>query len=192
MAIWPRLLLREAYPSWSSGESKVRPLFEETLGRGVNLPWSTVPARGWARVRRDRVPCVDGALTGVAPNRPLQLCADGGYQLRLGVLGVPLIMVPDTYPTAILQILARSDSSVRPCLCLQPSRLQRRRRPALQPSSAAAVQRFSCSAPPPSLSLSLAPSSSPPLHLQASYEEEARSATISSPCQNPSSSSKAS
>jgi hypothetical protein len=26
----------------------------------------------------------------------LQLCADGGYQLRLGVLGVPLIMVPDT------------------------------------------------------------------------------------------------
>jgi hypothetical protein len=27
----------------------------------------------------------------------LQLCADGGYQLRLGVLGVPLIMVPDRY-----------------------------------------------------------------------------------------------
>jgi hypothetical protein len=55
-AIWPRLLLREAYPSWASGESKVRPLLEETLGRGVNLPWSSVPARGWARVRRDRVP----------------------------------------------------------------------------------------------------------------------------------------
>jgi hypothetical protein len=34
----------------------VRPLLEETLGRGVNLPWSTVPARGWARARRDRVP----------------------------------------------------------------------------------------------------------------------------------------
>jgi hypothetical protein len=34
-------------------------------------------------------------LTGIAPIRPLQLCADGGYQLRLGVLGVPLIMVPD-------------------------------------------------------------------------------------------------
>jgi hypothetical protein len=27
----------------------------------------------------------------------LQLCADGGYQLRLGVLGVPLIMVPDRW-----------------------------------------------------------------------------------------------
>jgi hypothetical protein len=97
VAIWPRLLLREACLSWASGESKVRPLFEETLGRGVNLPWSTVPARGWVRVRRDRVPCVDGALTGIAPIRPLQLCADGGYQLRLRVLGVPLIMVPDSF-----------------------------------------------------------------------------------------------
>jgi hypothetical protein len=40
---------------------------------------------------------VDGALTEIAPIRPLQLCADGGYQLRLGALGVPLITVPDTY-----------------------------------------------------------------------------------------------
>jgi hypothetical protein len=100
VAIRPRLLLREACPSWALGESKVRPLLEETLGRGVNLPWSTVPARGWARARRDRVPRVDGALTGIAPIRPLQLCADGGYQLRLGVLGVPLIMVPDSSPRA--------------------------------------------------------------------------------------------
>jgi hypothetical protein len=45
-AIWPRLLLREACPNRASGESKVRPLLEETLGRGANLPWSTVPARG--------------------------------------------------------------------------------------------------------------------------------------------------
>jgi hypothetical protein len=38
----------------------------------------------------------------------LQLCADGGYQLRLGVLGVPLIMVPDTPihpPLGDIQIL---------------------------------------------------------------------------------------
>jgi hypothetical protein len=55
VAIRPRLLLREACPSWASGESKVCPLLEETLGRGVNLLWSTVPARGWARARRDRV-----------------------------------------------------------------------------------------------------------------------------------------
>jgi hypothetical protein len=99
-AIWPRLLLREAYSSWASGELKVRPLLEETLGRGVNLPWSSVPARGWARARRDRVPRVGGALTGIAPIRPLQLRADGGYQLRLGALGVPLITVPDSSPRA--------------------------------------------------------------------------------------------
>jgi hypothetical protein len=55
-AIWLRLLLREACLNWASGESKVRPLLEETLGRGMNLPWSTVPSRGWARARRDRVP----------------------------------------------------------------------------------------------------------------------------------------
>jgi hypothetical protein len=105
VAIWPRLLLREACPSWASGELKVCPLFEETLGRDVNLPWSIVPARGWARVRRDRVPCADGALTGIAPIRPLQLCADGGYRMRLGVLGVPLIMVPDSSPRASKGVL---------------------------------------------------------------------------------------
>jgi hypothetical protein len=55
-AIWPRLLLREACPSRALGESKVHPLLEETLGRGVNPPWSSVLAQGWARARRDRVP----------------------------------------------------------------------------------------------------------------------------------------
>jgi hypothetical protein len=56
VAIWPRLLLREACPSWASGESKVCPLLEGTLGRDVNSPGSAVFARGWARARRDRVP----------------------------------------------------------------------------------------------------------------------------------------
>jgi hypothetical protein len=51
-------------------------------------------------MRRYRVPLVDGALTGIAPIRPLQLCADGGYQLRLGALGVSLITVPDSSPRA--------------------------------------------------------------------------------------------
>jgi hypothetical protein len=40
---------------------------------------------------------VGGALTCIAPIGPLQLCADGGYQPSLGVLVVPLIMVPDRY-----------------------------------------------------------------------------------------------
>jgi hypothetical protein len=56
VAIWPRLLLREACPSWASGESKVRPLLEGTLRRDVNPPGSAVFARGRARARRDRVP----------------------------------------------------------------------------------------------------------------------------------------
>ena len=44
MVIWPRLLLREA---WASGEPKVRPLLEGTLGRDVNPPGSAAFARGW-------------------------------------------------------------------------------------------------------------------------------------------------
>jgi hypothetical protein len=51
-----------------------------------------------------------GPLSGpsldlITPIRPLQLCADGGYQLRLGVLGVPLIMVPDSSPRASKGVL---------------------------------------------------------------------------------------
>jgi hypothetical protein len=44
-------------------------------------------------------------MTLIAPIRLLQLCADGGYQLRLGVLGVPLIMVPDSSPRASKGVL---------------------------------------------------------------------------------------
>jgi hypothetical protein len=44
-------------------------------------------------------------LTCIAPIRPLQLCADGGYQPSLGVLGVPLIMVPDSSPRASKGVL---------------------------------------------------------------------------------------
>jgi hypothetical protein len=56
VAIRPRLLLREACLSWASGEAKACPSLEGTVGRGVNLPGSAVPARGRARARRDRVP----------------------------------------------------------------------------------------------------------------------------------------
>jgi hypothetical protein len=45
------------------------------------------------------------SLDLIALIRPLQLCADGGYQLRLGVLGVPLIMVPDSSPRASKGVL---------------------------------------------------------------------------------------
>jgi hypothetical protein len=73
----------------------VRPLLEEALGRGVNPPGSIVPARGWARARRDRAPRVDGALTCIVPIRPLQLVLMVVTSRVLGVLGVPLVMVPD-------------------------------------------------------------------------------------------------
>jgi hypothetical protein len=45
-AIWPRLLLDEACPSWASSESRVHPPPEEALRRGVNSSGTTVPARG--------------------------------------------------------------------------------------------------------------------------------------------------
>jgi hypothetical protein len=53
VAIWPRLLHRE---DWASGEPKVCPSLEGALGRDVNAPGSAAFVRGWARVRRDRVP----------------------------------------------------------------------------------------------------------------------------------------
>jgi hypothetical protein len=62
-AIWSRLLLDEACPSWASGMPRVRPLPEEALRRDVTSSGTTVLARGWARARRDRVPWVDEALT---------------------------------------------------------------------------------------------------------------------------------
>jgi hypothetical protein len=54
-AVWPRLLLDEACPSWASGEPRVRSLPEETLGRGVNSLGTTVLARGRGRARRDEI-----------------------------------------------------------------------------------------------------------------------------------------
>jgi hypothetical protein len=50
-------------------------------------------------------PLSGSSLDLIVPIRPLQLCADGGYQLRLGVLGVPLIMVPDSSPRASKGVL---------------------------------------------------------------------------------------
>jgi hypothetical protein len=55
-AIWPRSLYEKVGSSFASGEPGVRPLPEGTLGRAVNPFGTIVLARGWARVRRDRVP----------------------------------------------------------------------------------------------------------------------------------------
>jgi hypothetical protein len=50
------------------------------------------------------------SLDLIAPIRPSQLCADGGYQLRLGVLGVPLIMVPDKCRPSLVEQLGVTDT----------------------------------------------------------------------------------
>jgi hypothetical protein len=84
-------------PSWASGKPRVRPLPEEALGRGVNLPGTVVPARGRARTRRDRVP---KASTLNRANRSFMACSEDVFQPCLGVLGVPLITVPDSSPRA--------------------------------------------------------------------------------------------
>jgi hypothetical protein len=94
VATWPRLLLGE---DWASGEPKVCPLLgggprARRKSSGVGCPCPRLGS-GEARSCPLSVPILDS----IAPIRPLQLCADGGYQLRLGVLRVPLIMVPDKY-----------------------------------------------------------------------------------------------
>jgi hypothetical protein len=54
---WRGDLAKVASPrSLGSGEPKVHPLHEGTLGRDVNPPRSAAFAQGWARARRDRVP----------------------------------------------------------------------------------------------------------------------------------------
>jgi hypothetical protein len=45
-----KVLHCEACPSWASGESRVRPLLEEALGRGVNSPGLLfLPEAGFGR-----------------------------------------------------------------------------------------------------------------------------------------------
>jgi hypothetical protein len=97
---WPRLLLCEACPSWASGESEVRPLLEEALGRGVNLLGLLfLPEAGLGRGE-----IVSLERTELCPMlRPSGFC---NFVLMvftsrvLRVLGVPLIMVPDSSPRA--------------------------------------------------------------------------------------------
>jgi hypothetical protein len=93
-AIWPRLLHNEACPSWASSELRARPLLEEALGRGVNSPGLLFPPE--AELGRGEIASLE--YTKPWPElRPSvsAACADGGYQPCLGVLGVPLITVPD-------------------------------------------------------------------------------------------------
>jgi hypothetical protein len=71
-------------------------LLGEALGRGVNPPGSTVPARGWAQGEARSCPLSGRSLDLNCAHQAFAACADGDYQPSLGVLGVPLIMVADT------------------------------------------------------------------------------------------------
>jgi hypothetical protein len=85
--MWPRLLLGE---DWASGELTVCPLLEggpraRRRFSGVGLP---CPRLGSGEARS--CPLSGPILDLIAPIRPLQLCADGGYQLRFrGLEGTP-------------------------------------------------------------------------------------------------------
>jgi hypothetical protein len=73
----------------------VRLLPEEALGRGVNQSGTTVPARGRGWARMSLHPLVDEALTRTTLYQLFMVCSEDVFQSRLGVLGVPLITVPD-------------------------------------------------------------------------------------------------
>jgi hypothetical protein len=77
-AIWPRSLHDKVCPSWASGEPRVRLLTEGTLGQGVNPSETTVPARGWARMRSR--PLVDETLTRTALYQPCMVCSEDVFQ----------------------------------------------------------------------------------------------------------------
>jgi hypothetical protein len=86
VATWPGLLLGEG---WASGEPEVCSSLEGGLGRDVDPPGSAALAE--AGLRRGVIESFEWTDPDlVAPMRPLQLCADGGYQLRIRSLeGTP-------------------------------------------------------------------------------------------------------
>jgi hypothetical protein len=86
VASWQRLGLGRAEGVSVAGEGPRA----RRKSSGVGCP---CPRLGSGEARS--CPLSEPSLDLIAPIRPLQLCADGGYQLRLGFLGVPLIIVPD-------------------------------------------------------------------------------------------------
>jgi hypothetical protein len=92
VAIWPRLLLGE---DWASGEPKACPLLEggpraRRGSSGVGFP---CPRLGSGEARS--CPLSGPSLDLNRTHQAFAALCWWGYQLRLGVLGVPLIMVPD-------------------------------------------------------------------------------------------------
>jgi hypothetical protein len=112
------------------GRVEGAPVAEKALGRGVNSPGTIVPARGWARARRDRVPWADEALTWIVP---ISLCSLRWWWLPAEFRSVADIPNYGTRQIAIrllclsyaflLQLIAsrlKSDERLVFCWCCQP------------------------------------------------------------------------
>jgi hypothetical protein len=100
-AIWPRLLLDEACPSWASGVPRVCPL---PLGgpharRNFIRDYSSRPRLGSGEARSR--PLGSRSLDLNRTHQSLRFVLMVVYQPCLGVLGVPLIMVPDIWATRL-------------------------------------------------------------------------------------------
>jgi hypothetical protein len=85
--MWPRLLLGE---DWASGEPIVCSLLEGGPRARRRFPGVGFPCPRLGSGEARSCPLNGPILDLIAPIRPLQLCADGGYQLRFrGLEGTP-------------------------------------------------------------------------------------------------------
>jgi hypothetical protein len=103
------MLLRFGRSVWRSGQGCFLAKTGPRARRESSRVGCLCPRLGSGEARS--CPLSGPSLGLIAPIGPLQLSADGGYHLRLGVLGVPLIMVPDTHRLQSLTLL----SPLPPC-----------------------------------------------------------------------------
>jgi hypothetical protein len=82
-----------------------------SLGRDVTSSGTTVPARGWARARRDRVPWVDEALTWIVRISLCSLCWWWLPAVFRSVGGTPNYGTRQIHITCIVHLLIQAGSS---------------------------------------------------------------------------------
>jgi hypothetical protein len=96
-AIWPKSLARQGLPL---AKPRVRSLSEETLGRDVDSPGTTVPPE--AGLERGETASPGRRSLDFDQSRQDSRIALKVFTSRdLGVVGVPLITVPDSAPLLV-------------------------------------------------------------------------------------------